>query len=196
MATSAVSPAFHPRLRNLLDSESFQAIISQPNEVAVNALSFQPALDTLPDQFAKAAKAIQSHLLQRMVGGGAANVDPSITDSAFDKIGLATSTFFCQTDYYALPVCSKDDLNSHKCYGFLTSPDRYPCLSYDHRGSSAVVSLLAAANLNPNTTADEMDEMDLRFYCPGWPDQSNPSAMNWRDAVRTYQKGSYQVPKF
>lgn len=180
LATSAVSPAFHPRLRNLLDSESFQAIISQPNEVAVSADSFQPALDTIPDQLAKTAKAIQSHLLQRMVNGGATNVDPSIIESDFDKIGLATSTFFCKTDYqyHALPVCSKDDLNSHICPRFPASPDKCLCLSYGHEASNVVAALLTAANLDPNTTADEMDEMDLRFHCPGWQ-----LAMNWRDAA-------------
>ncbi|KAG8965768.1 hypothetical protein FRC05_003027 [Tulasnella sp. 425] len=178
LATSAVSPAFHPRLRNLLDSVSFQAIISQPNEVAVSADSFQSALDTIPDQLAKTAKAIQSHLLQRMVNGGAMNVDPSIIESDFSKIGLATSTFFCKTDSHGLPVCSKDDLNSHRCPRFPASPDKCQCLSYGHEASNVVAALLAAANLDPNTTADEMDEMDLRFHCPGWQ-----LAMNWRDAA-------------
>ncbi|KAG8962233.1 hypothetical protein FRC00_009964 [Tulasnella sp. 408] len=63
---------------------------------------------------------------------------------------------------------------------------KYDCLYYDHHAGNLVATLLAAANLDPSTTVEQMDGMDLRFYCPGWANQPGRMAMGWRDAVRTY----------
>ncbi|KIO30663.1 hypothetical protein M407DRAFT_20380 [Tulasnella calospora MUT 4182] len=120
-----------------------------------------------------------------MIDGGATNIDSPTTPSNFGKLELATSTFFCKSssNHNGLPVCGGDDIDSHRCYTFPASGPRYQCLSYDHRASSAVVALLAAANLDPNTTADQIDQLDLRFHCPSLPDELHRLAMSWRDAA-------------
>lgn len=129
-----------------------------------------------------------------MISGGAANLDPSSIESNFDRIHLATSTFFCQLDDHILPLCSKDDLSSHCCYAFPEPAIKYHCLAFDHQASSVVAALIAQANLDPNTTADEMDEMDLRFYFSEQPDRSTRMAMSWRDAVRIWIVGFFREP--
>ncbi|KIO15698.1 hypothetical protein M407DRAFT_34714 [Tulasnella calospora MUT 4182] len=190
--TPDIAPAFRPGSWDLVKSESFQAIIDLPNEVSVTAAEFQPALDALPDLVSEAAKEIQSNLLQNMIDGGATNIDPSITESDFDKIHLATSTFFCKSSYNGLPVCGKDDLGAHACYGAPISHGKYHCLYYDRRASNAVAALLVAANLGQNTTVAQMDDMDLRFHCPGWLKQSTRLAMSWRDAA-SHARSSNQL---
>lgn len=127
-----------------------------------------------------------------MIDGGATNIDPSITESDFDKIHLATSTFFCKSSYNGLPVCGKDDLGAHACYGAPISHGKYHCLYYDRRASNAVAALLVAANLGQNTTVAQMDDMDLRFHCPGWLKQSTRLAMSWRDAA-SHARSSNQL---
>ncbi|KAG8900828.1 hypothetical protein FRC01_010017, partial [Tulasnella sp. 417] len=62
--TPRIPPAFRPHLWDLVKDEAFQTIIHLPNEVSISATEFQPALDTIPDLVAKAAKEIQSNLLQ------------------------------------------------------------------------------------------------------------------------------------
>ncbi|KAG8914239.1 hypothetical protein FRC00_000286 [Tulasnella sp. 408] len=177
-------PTLRPRLSGFVKSEPFQAIIHLPNEVLVTAAEFQPALDTLPDLIAEAAKEIQSNLLQSITEGGATNIDSSLPEADLDRFQLATSTIFCKSQYNGLPFCGKDELSTHPCCEASTSAVQDHCLYYDRRASNAVAALLAAANMDPNTTVERMDVIDLRFYCPGWPKQSAPLALNWRDAVR------------
>ncbi|KAG9042930.1 hypothetical protein FS837_010214 [Tulasnella sp. UAMH 9824] len=191
---SDIPRAFQKPLEEFLFWPSFSFVIHQPNEVSVNAFDFQLALDELPDLLAHAAKEIRADLLRRMIDGGATNVDPSSIGLGFDKIRpesdldeiqLATSTFFCRSEYNGLPFCGKDDLGTHSCY--VVSGVKHHCLYYDRRASNVVAALLAMANLDPNTTVKQMDEMDMRFYRPGWPKPTAPLALNWRDAVRVYK---------
>ncbi|KAG8896188.1 hypothetical protein FRC01_011953, partial [Tulasnella sp. 417] len=184
---SDIPRAFRKPLLDFLDSVSFQSIIHQPNEVSVTASDFQPALDALPGLVANAAKEIKTGLLQRMIDGGATDIDPSSIESSFDKIPLATSVFFCRCSHNGLPVCGTDNLASHRCYPSSKTRPNYKCLYHDHRASNVVAALLAAANMDASTTAEQMDDMDLRFHCPGWLNQPSRLAMNWRDAVRTYR---------
>ncbi|KAG8905741.1 hypothetical protein FRC00_013055, partial [Tulasnella sp. 408] len=182
-ATSDTPSAFRPRTQDLFKTEPFQAIIEQPSDVTVTAADFQPAMDALPDLVAAGAREVQSMILQRMIDGGATNVGSPITPSDFGKIELATSTFFCKArpDYNVLPICGAKDMDSHRCYAFRDEP-RHQCLSYDRRASSAVAALIAAADLDPTTTVDHMDELDLRFHSPDLPGESARLALNWRDA--------------
>ncbi|KAG8914240.1 hypothetical protein FRC00_000287 [Tulasnella sp. 408] len=165
---------------------SFYSIIHQPNEVSVIASDFQPALDELPVLLASGAKTIQADLLKRMIDGGAPDINSSSPELSFDKIRLATSIFWCRSNNRGLPVCGIDSLASHRCRAPSTSTLKYNCLYYDHPASNLVAALLAVANLDPNTTAEQLDDLDLRFNCPGWANPSGRLALNWRDAVRTY----------
>ncbi|KAG8962231.1 hypothetical protein FRC00_009962 [Tulasnella sp. 408] len=182
-----IVPAFRPRLLGFVKSGPFQAIIHLPNEVLVTAAEFQSALDTLPDLIAEVAKEIQSNLLQSITEGGATSIDSSLPEADLDTIQLATSTIFCKSQYNGLPFCGKDETSTHPCCEASTSAVQDHCLYYDRRASNAVAALLATANLDPNTTVERMDEMDLRFYSPGWPKQLAPLALNWRDAVRMHK---------
>ncbi|KAG8905745.1 hypothetical protein FRC00_013049, partial [Tulasnella sp. 408] len=141
-------------------------------------------MDALPDLVAAGAREVQSMILQRMIDGGATNVGSPITPSDFGKMELATSTFFCKSrpEYNVLPICGAKDMDSHRCYAFRDEP-RHQCLSHDRRASSAVAALIAAANLDPTTTVDQMDELDLRFHSPDLPGESARLALNWRDAA-------------
>ncbi|KAG8914238.1 hypothetical protein FRC00_000285 [Tulasnella sp. 408] len=183
---SDIPRAFQEPLEECLFWPTFSFIIHQPNEVSVTASDFQPALDELPDLLAQAASEIQADLLRRMLAGGATGIDPSSLGPSFDKIRLATSVFRCRSSYNGLPVCGLDRLASHRCRPSSTSVRKYDCLYYDHHASNLVATLLAAANLDPSTTAEQMDGMDLRFHCPGGANQPGRMAMGWRDAVRTY----------
>lgn len=88
--------------------------------------------------------------------------------SDFWKLEFATSTFFCtsRSNYNGLLICGPEDMDSHRCDTFPALEPIHECLSYDHWASSAVAALIAAANLHPDTTAEQMDRLDLRFYCP------------------------------
>ncbi|KAG9044255.1 hypothetical protein FS837_008551 [Tulasnella sp. UAMH 9824] len=164
----------------------FYSIIHQPNEVSVTASDFQPALDELPVLLANGARKIQADLLQRMIDGGATGIASSSPELNPDKISLATSIFWCRSNNRGLPVCGIESLASHRCRAPSTSSPKYSCLYYDHPASNLVAALLAVANLDPSTTAEQMDHLDLRFHCPSWANPSGPLAMNWRDVVRTY----------
>ncbi|KAG9042928.1 hypothetical protein FS837_010212 [Tulasnella sp. UAMH 9824] len=186
-APSDVPPAFQTPFEEFQFWPSFSSIVHQPNEVSVTASDFQPALDELPDLLAQAASEIQADLLRRMINGGATDINPSSLGPNFDKIRLATSLFWCRSSYNGLPVCGIDNLASHRCRESSTSVRKYKCLFYDYRASNLVKTLLATANMDPSTTAEQMDGMDLRFHCPGWANQPGRLAMGWRDAVRTYR---------
>ncbi|KAG9042931.1 hypothetical protein FS837_010215 [Tulasnella sp. UAMH 9824] len=183
--TSDTPSAFRPRARALFQAEPFRAIIEQPNDVTVYAADFQAAVDALPDLVAAGAREVQLAVLQRMLDGGATNVGSPITPSDFDKIELATSTFFCKSmsPYNVLPICGGSDMDSHRCYLFRGSESRHQCLLYDHRASSTVAALIAAANLDPTITVDQMDQLDLRWHCPDLEGEAAQLALNWRDAV-------------
>ncbi|KAG8940776.1 hypothetical protein FRC04_005045 [Tulasnella sp. 424] len=177
--TSAnIRPAFTPPFgfRDIIASAVFQDVIQRPNDVSID---FQEALDALPELVAEVSQAIQLDLLQRMVDGGAPDLCISPTVSNFDPLLLATATFFCNGCYLGLPLCGADELDSHRCLPIPNKP-RFYCLSYNHRASTAVVTLFEAAGLDPSTTAGQMDQRDLRFYCSGC---SPRLAMSWRDAV-------------
>ncbi|KIO24005.1 hypothetical protein M407DRAFT_26536 [Tulasnella calospora MUT 4182] len=183
--TLDVASAFRPRPQDLFQTEPFRAIIDLPNEITVTAAEFQPAMDALLELVSNGARETQSILLQCMIDGGATNIDSPITPSDFGKLELATSTFFCKSssNYNGLPVCGGEDITSHRCYTFPASAPSHQCLSYDHRASNAVIALITAANLDLNTTADQMDQLDLRFHCPSLPDELHRLAMSWRDAA-------------
>ncbi|KAG8962228.1 hypothetical protein FRC00_009959 [Tulasnella sp. 408] len=74
---------------------------------------------------------------------------------------------------------SSPDLNPDR----IRSATSYHCLYYDHPASNLVAALLAVANLDPNTTAEQLDDLDLRFHCPSWANPSGRLALSWRDAV-------------
>lgn len=173
-----IRPAFRTpfTFRDIIASPVFQDVIQQPDDASID---FQEALDALPELVAEVSQAIQLDLLQRMVDGGAPDLCISPTVSNFDPLLLATATFFCKGCYLGLPLCGADDLDSHRCLPIPDKP-RFYCLSYNHRASTAVVALFEAAGLDPSTTADQMDQRDLRFYCSGC---SPRLAMSWRDAV-------------
>ncbi|KAG8905587.1 hypothetical protein FRC00_013169, partial [Tulasnella sp. 408] len=81
-----------------------------------------------------------------------------------------------------LPYCGAGELDEHTCFPIPNTP-KFHCMSYDHRAGSAVAALLAVAGLEPNITAEQMDEMDLRFCCSGCSNGTSRLAMSWRDAV-------------
>ncbi|KIO30661.1 hypothetical protein M407DRAFT_20376 [Tulasnella calospora MUT 4182] len=181
---SNIRPAFRPRsyVRDVISSKQFQDVIHQPTEVSVAREDFQEALDTVPELASNMSQEIQLYLLQLMVAGGAPDIDTSPTGSSFDALLLATATFFCKANSNGLPHCGAGELDEHSCFPIPQKP-KFCCLSYDHRAGSAVAALLAVAGLDPNTTAEQMDEKDLRFSCLGCSNEWSRLAMSWRNAA-------------
>ncbi|KAG9042933.1 hypothetical protein FS837_010217 [Tulasnella sp. UAMH 9824] len=183
-ASSNIKAVFRSRsyVGDIVSSTMFQDVIHRPFEVSVAREDFQEALNTVPELASNASREIQLHLLQLMIAGGAPGIDPSPTGSSFDVLLSVTATFFCRARIDGLPYCGAGELDEHYCFPIPNKPKFY-CLSYDHRAGSTVAALLAMARLDPNTSAEQMDEKDLRFCCSGCSNGSSRLVMSWRDAA-------------
>ncbi|KAG9016663.1 hypothetical protein FRB90_002618 [Tulasnella sp. 427] len=183
-----------PSPEDVFKLEEFQAVIQLPNEATVTVASFEAATDALPRAVAAATEEIQRRLLKSMVDRGATNVQSPVDVSDGRKLELATSIFLCRTHITAWPVCGAYDLNNHKCYTAYYGPSLGSCLQYNHDASIFVSKLLKAADLDPKTTGEEMDQLDLRFYCHENLSESGVRlAMSWKSAVSRITDGGMQV---
>ncbi|KAG9029668.1 hypothetical protein FS837_003486 [Tulasnella sp. UAMH 9824] len=184
-SNSNIRPAFrsHSCVRDVVSSKMFEEVIQRPTEVSVIRGDFEEALHTVPELAANASRGIQCHLLKLMIMGGALDIKRSPTGSSFGALLLVTATFFCNVGSNRLPYCGVGELDGHCCPPAKNKP-KFHCLSYNRRASSAVAALLTEAGLDSNTTAEQMDEMDLLFSCSGCSNGSSPLVMNWREAAR------------
>ncbi|KAG8958507.1 hypothetical protein FRC00_002672 [Tulasnella sp. 408] len=163
---------FRPTVLEVLNHFSvFKDIIEQPNEAVVLAESFDPAMEALPSLLKEYADPTKRLLVQRMVEGGAQNVSDPPAEEDLNKVFYATTVFFSKTSKLDIPICVDSEFRKRMRWLFnvgLEDVDgtcRY--LTFNSKASDAVGALLRCARLEYTTTAEDLDDLDLRFYCLG-----------------------------
>lgn len=125
-------------------------------------------------------------------GGGPEPSDPP-TASDIQRLSLAATFFQCRSRVSpAYGSISFEYIVKHPCcrpstVQWWTKPRArdFSCLVYYHTSFLAAERLIHAAGRDPSvTTASEMDDLNLRFYCQGCP-KGPDLARSWRNCVCT-----------
>ncbi|KAG8958506.1 hypothetical protein FRC00_002671 [Tulasnella sp. 408] len=164
--------AFRPTAQEVLTKNSvFTDIIEQPDEVSVSAQHFEPAMEALPTLLKEEMDLKKKPLVHRMVEGGAENVSDPPVEEDLDKVFYATTVFFSKTSRFDIPICVDREFKERMCWLFKVDLEAVDTiwrrLTFDPKASDAVGALLRCARLEYTTTVEDMDALDLRFYCLG-----------------------------
>ncbi|KAG9038509.1 hypothetical protein FS837_001219 [Tulasnella sp. UAMH 9824] len=181
--------AFRPTAAEVSTKFSvFTDIIEQPNEAVVLAESFDGAVEALPSLLKEYADPKKRLLVQRMVEGGARNVSDPPAEEDLDKVFYATTVFFSKTSKLDIPICVGGEFERRlRCLfnaGREGVDSVFRHLTFNSTASDAVGALLRCARLEETTTAEDLDALDLRFYCLGCEGRERKLARSWRDCAQ------------
>ncbi|KAK0222618.1 hypothetical protein EDD85DRAFT_960244 [Armillaria nabsnona] len=152
---------------------AFRVVLEAPTEPAITDASFVDATQQLPTLIADWKRRKESELRAQVV---------SLETEGVDPLKLATAVFSCEHQCDA--IITNTDLWRHRCVPFLvlSGPgsmyDQFPVadvddlykhignatLSFDRTRSAIAASVVRLASCDPvTTTAEEMDDLNLRF---------------------------------
>lgn len=162
-----------PTFADVCTFSTFRVVLEAPTKLAITDASFVDATQQLPTLIADWKRRKESELRAQVV---------SLETEGVDPLKLATAVFSCEHQRDA--IITNTDLWRHRCVPFLilSGPgsmyDQFPVADvddlYKHIGnatpffdrtrSAIAASVVRLASCDPvTTTAEEMDDLNLRF---------------------------------
>ncbi len=162
-----------PSFADVCTFPAFRVVLEAPTELAITDASFVDATQQLPTLIADWKRRKESELRAQVV---------SLETEGVDPLKLATAVFSCEHQCDA--IITNTDLWRHRCVPFLISSgpgsmyDQFPVadvddlykhignatLFFDRTRSAIAASVVRLASCDPvTTTAEEMDDLNLRF---------------------------------
>lgn len=162
-----------PLFADVCTFPAFRVVLEAPTELAVTDASFVDATQQLPTLIADWKRRKESELRAQVV---------SLETEGVDPLKLATAVFSCEHQCDA--IITNTDLWRHRCFPFLiiqgpgSMHDQFPVADvddlYKHIGNATIffdrtrsaiaASVVRLASCDPvTTTAEEMDDLNLRF---------------------------------
>ncbi|KAK0453018.1 uncharacterized protein EV420DRAFT_1645547 [Desarmillaria tabescens] len=189
-----------PSFADVCTFPAFRVVLEAPTELVVTDASFVDAMQQLPTLIADWKCRKESELRAQVA---------SLKTEGVDPLKLATAVFSCEHQCNA--IITNTDLWRHQCVPYLirgpgSMHDQFPAADvddlYKHIGNTTLVfdrtrsaiaaSLVRLASCDPvTTTAEEMDDLNLRFlsthdlvgeYCSVLgPTVYGPPILTWRE---------------
>lgn len=185
-----------PCEQEVLASPRFVDVLEREGNAPITAEDFNTAVAALPNLVSGWRKSKMVEVLKAIAGSGGPPVPDAPSDSDLAVLGLAKTILRCNqaTSHADGNVLNWQSLGRHSCCRTKAYPNVYSdnpssvqwsfdCLQYDADSSQMIQQLIIAAGRDPKTaTADEMDDMNARFYCINCAGQA--LARTWRNCVR------------
>ncbi|KAG8995383.1 hypothetical protein FRB94_009174 [Tulasnella sp. JGI-2019a] len=170
-------------------------IVDREDDEEATAKDFHDTLNCVEEWVEEWKTERRLRMLQIMVSAGAAAIADPPTEQDSARLKLATTMFSCTTPF---PRRSSEQtrgglmcftlLERHfrRCHtgGF---PWNTTCLKYSNEAEEMIRYLVVVVGRDPETTtADQMDDLNARFYCQGCP-KWEKLARSWRNCAAHFE---------
>ncbi|KAG8995385.1 hypothetical protein FRB94_009176 [Tulasnella sp. JGI-2019a] len=182
---------FNPSLDEVASLfEPIRLVVDREDDEEATAKDVHDALEGVEVWVREWRTEKRSRMLQIMVSAGATAIADPPKEQDFARLKLATTMFFCtapppqrasEQAGGRLMCCTLLEKHFRRCRtgmgGFLWNT---ACLKYSNEASEMIRQLAVAVGRDPETTtADQMDDLNARFYCQGCP--------KWKKLVRSWR---------
>ncbi|KAG9002425.1 hypothetical protein FRB94_003944 [Tulasnella sp. JGI-2019a] len=186
---------FSPSLQEVASTfEPIAFIVDREGDDDVIGEDFEGALEGVEEWVEGWRTKKQIEILQIMVSAGAAAIADPSTEQDFARLKLATTMFLCTTSNRAFHptsgglMCStllgQRHIRQCRSKGFIWNT---ACLKYNTDSEEMIRQLVVAVGRDPETTtADQMDDLNARFYCQGCP-KWDKLARSWRNCAAHFE---------
>ena len=167
-----------PTTLEIIHYEAFAQFIEADIDVNVTASTFDDAFERFPEHHAAAMEKRRA-TLRPLLPNYDEKEEGEISETVSDPLELAKAVFQCQTKgapHHFSFVFGWDDIASHHClversgrspYSTPIDSPSTPQLEYVVHPAKVVEKLVRLSGLDPMTaTASDLDQKNLRFYCP------------------------------